>query len=467
MQRFLLKFEIVLFWLLVLLLAFIPLYPKFPLANIRGTFVAIRIEDLLIFFTLSLWSIHMLLSKQTKKFFTDKLNQSFLLFFFIGGISLFSAVFVTSTVSPNLGVFHYLRRIEYMMLLPMAYSLVKTKKRLVAILIILSAVVFLVNIYALGQRHLDWPVISTGNSEFAKGQILKLTPDARVNSTFAGHYDLAVFLVMVLVILSAIFFNVKNLLMKGWIVVLSGLSGLVLVMTAARLSFVAAVFGITLAFVFIGKRLYVVFLALIVISALVYPSQLRDRLFSTVTVNFQGSGQRYISQHEEQVQRSRLNIPTLPINDEKESSKGVRYSDLTPGEPTNTTQLGVYRSFGIRLDQEWPRAIRALMKNPLLGTGYSSVGIATDNDYLRSLAEVGVLGTLALAFILFEIMKRLWKIISSSKGLLKCFAAGVLSLIFAFTLNALFIDVFEASKVASMFWLISGVGLASERIKWD
>src|SRR3990167_10675400 len=48
------------------------------------------------------------------------------------------------------------------------------------------------------------------------------------------------------------------------------------------------------------------------------------------------------------------------------------------------------RSFNIRLKAEWPRAIRAFLKNPVLGTGYSSVGLAVDNDYLRSLAESGI-----------------------------------------------------------------------------
>src|SRR5205814_2283829 len=45
------------------------------------------------------------------------------------------------------------------------------------------------------------------------------------------------------------------------------------------------------------------------------------------------------------------------------------------------------RSTSIRLNVEWPRAVRALTKNPLLGTGYSSITLATDNDYLRALGE--------------------------------------------------------------------------------
>ena len=38
----------VLYILTLFLFAFIPLYPKFPLLNISGTYVAVRLEDLLI-----------------------------------------------------------------------------------------------------------------------------------------------------------------------------------------------------------------------------------------------------------------------------------------------------------------------------------------------------------------------------------------------------------------------------------
>ena len=58
------------------------------------------------------------------------------------------------------------------------------------------------------------------------------------------------------------------------------------------------------------------------------------------------------------------------------------------------------------MNVEWPRAIRALKKNPLLGTGYSSITLATDNDYLRLLGETGVLGFLAFLLIGVRLIKR-------------------------------------------------------------
>ncbi len=189
---------------------------------------------------------------------------------------------------------------------------------------------------------------------------------------------------------------------------------------------------------------------------------------STVTVNLFHQGLRYQGQTEDQRARSKINIPTLAIQTSSKSaststfasSSGKVATDITPGEPINTTQLGVYRSFEIRLNLEWPRAITAFEKNPFLGTGYSSLDIATDNDFLRSLGEVGLLGTLAFILIFVEAGKRVYKNFKSEDKFTKYFSAGIYSIIIAFLINGTFIDVFEASKVASLFWMLIGLNLA-------
>ncbi len=471
MKKLLPVSENVLFYLILFLFAFIPLYPKFPLLNVSGTFVAIRIEDLLIGLTVALWGVYLVLSDRLRVLLKDKLFLAILLFFFVGGVSTFSAIFLTHTVIPHISILHFFRRIEFMMLLPVVASVVKTKKKFILILALLALTVLTVNVYALGQEYLDWPVISTTNSEFSKGLILRLTPGARVNSTFAGHYDLAVFLAMAIVILTALFFAVRKTL-KLPIILLTGLSGLVLIMTAARLSFVAAFAGIISALILAKKRKYILLILIFIAAILIYPSQLRDRLVSTVTINIFQQGQRYEGKTEDQQVRSKLNIPTLAVKTSSVSastssfatSSGQTATDITPGEPIDTTQLGVYRSFQIRYKIEWPRAINALAKNPLLGTGYSSIDIATDNDFLRSLGEIGLLGTFAFILVLVEIAKRIFSSIKEGSKLIRFFSAGVLAMLIAFIVNGLFIDVFEASKVASLFWMILGLNLAVSRL---
>lgn len=475
MQRLSLKFNNLLFWILIFLLAFIPLYPKFPLFRFEETFVAVRIEDLLIGLAITTWLGYLMLTRKISAIIRDKLTLCLLLFFFIGGLSLFSALFLTHTINIKVGLLHYFRRWEFMILLLFASSIIQSKKQIKIALVTLFVVTLLVNIYALGEQYLGWPLVSTTNSEFSKGLILYLTPGARVNSTFAGHYDLAIFLVMSLILATTCFFLVKKFLLKIALIAVSSLSAFVLVLTAARLSFVAAVLGVGAALLLLKKRMLILVLIMLTLAALIYPSQLRDRFISTLTINVFQSGDRY-ENNTDTTGRARLNIPTLPIGiiatKSAESSSSASESaeiasDIAPGEPVDTTQLGVYRSFGIRTNLEWPRAIRAFEKNPLLGTGYSSLGLATDNDFLRSLGEVGFLGTAAFILIFVEIIKRVWRNYQSVDKFTKYFAAGTLAVIFAMFTNSLFIDVFEASKIAEIFWLVLGINLAMNKFSKD
>ncbi len=471
MQKLAGLFQNILFYLSLFIFAFIPLYPKFPLFNVPGTFVAVRFEDLFIGLAVFLWGVYLCISGQIRSFLKDKLYLAILLFFFIGAVSTFSAIFLTHSIIPHIGLLHFFRRIEFILLLPVVASVVRSRRQFILTLITLGVTILIVNGYALGQQFLDWPVISTTNSEFSKGLILRLTPGARVNSTFAGHYDLAVFLAMAITILTALFFAVRKKY-KVPVFLLGILSLAVLIMTAARLSFVAAFVGIIAALIFTNKKKYLLLIFGAIVVILLYPSQLRDRLVSTVTVNLLQQGQRYEGKTDDQKVRSKLNIPTLAVQTSSESastssfasSSGQTATDITPGEPVDTTQLGVYRSFQIRLQIEWPRAVRAFIKNPFLGTGYSSLDIATDNDFLRSLGEVGILGTAAFALILLETGKRLFAAAKSHLKLVRYFSAGVFAMMMAFVVNGLFIDVFEASKVASLFWMVLGLTLAVSKL---
>lgn len=117
-------------------------------------------------------------------------------------------------------------------------------------------------------------------------------------------------------------------------------------------------------------------------------------------------------------------------------------------------------SFTTRFQGEWPNAIAAFKKNILFGSGYSSTSLAVDNNYLRILGEVGLLGFISFFAIFIiagiYIVKVLPEIDSLvARSFILGFAAGVVGLM----LNAIFIDVFEASKIAYLLWLLTGITL--------
>lgn len=468
MQKLYLIFNKLSFWLVLVLIIVIPLYPKFPLLNISGTYVAVRMEDIFILFILFIWFLGHF--KKIKNYLSQTVFQSFILFWAIGVLSLFSAFFITYFVFPHVAILHWLRRVEYMSLFILAATSISNQNQVKLFTKVLFAVTLTVILYGFGQIWLDFPVISTTNKEFSKGLILYLTDNARVNSTFAGHYDLAAYLSLVLVILASTFFcHLKSWLAKFWIVMTGFLGFILLGLTAARVSFVAVLAGLSLVFWMSKKKILVLILFLLAVGLLAVVPDLRHRFVATLTVNIMGGGGAKYNPPVNQVtiftpglsegEKALLNKQSL-ANATNSATKSSIAVDTVPGEPINATELGVYRSFGIRFDVEWPRAMNAFLKNPFLGTGYSSIAIATDNDILRSLGETGILGTLALGLIFFILIKRMLGLIPKKQGFERQFIIGTFCTIVALGINSIFIDVLEASKIAEIFWLVLGVSWA-------
>src|SRR5258708_2794989 len=122
------------FYLLIFLSVFVPLYPKFPLVNVKGTYVAIRLEDFLIAFTFLIWFFFNL--KNLKNILSKPITQAIILFWGIGLLSLAGGLFITYSVTPHLGVLNWLRRIEDMGLFIIAATSIKNIKQLKIFLIV-------------------------------------------------------------------------------------------------------------------------------------------------------------------------------------------------------------------------------------------------------------------------------------------------------------------------------------------
>lgn len=469
------------FFLLLVLTIFIPLYPKFPLFGVTGTYVAIRLEDIIIAVVGLIWLI--LNINKLPWMIKQPIAQAFLLFWGVGLISLLSAIFLTHTVSPSLGVLHLLRRVEYMSLFFIGWLAVKNLQQVKSILLSMMGVTVLVVLYGLGQVYAEFPVISTTNKEFSKGLVLALTPGARPNSTFAGHYDLAAYLSIALVFLGTLFFvygfkqlmsSRKKLLAPLSIAFVALLSFGMLGLTAARASFASTFVGLALSFWLLKKKWLIVGLFILAVVAVAAIPQLRHRLVATITVNLLGGGgTKYVSDPNAvnnftpvaqdssgSAVRQRITDNQKEATMETEATKSGVASDIAEGEPTDYTELTVSRSYNIRTDVEWPRAMRAFTKNPVLGTGYSSITDATDNDYLRSLGETGLMGTLSLGLIFCLLIFSFIKAIKRVNTFERLFLIAVICATINILITAVFIDVLEASKIASLLWIMLGVSWA-------
>ncbi len=425
------------------LLLGIPLYQKFPFIEIPGIYVRIRIEDFLIFFIFLYCLIYFL--PKFRDFLKRPLERSIIIFWMAGLLSLVSAIVLTKTVIPHVGFLHWARRIEYMIPLFFALSLIKSKSKdttdfVVKLLLIAVSAVF---IYGVGQKYFNWPVIITQNEQYSKGIALRFIPGAHLASTFAGHYDLSSYLVLVLPIFVASIFTVSGKISKLSLTIVS-LSGLwVLANTLSRTSVVSYLVAVSLALFFAKKYKQIPVVLLISFIVFSFSSNLFDRYLRIIQVT------------KENINKIMIVIPQEAL---AQSELPTRVSSQSP----TPTPAPVFedRSTSIRLNVEWPRAIRAFKKNPILGTGYSSISLATDNDYLRALGEIGILGTASFFLIFVWLLVKIIKILplpANFTGLELGFVAGVVGAIPGVLANAVFIDVFESSKFAITFWLIIGI----------
>lgn len=233
-----------------ILIVFIPLYPKIPLAElIQGYIVRMRLEDLLVLFALAVWGVQLLRKKIT--FPKNAISYSMLAYLGVGLLSVLSSLYVTESTPMERAhvlklILHWFRRVEYFAVFFITYSAIRSKKDVLLLAKVALLTLVGVVIYGIGQKYFYWPAFSTMNREFSKGVRLYLQPNTRLFSTFGGHYDLAGYLTIMLAFtLPAAWLATKRILKIG-LYSLSIIAYWCLVLTTSRTSFIGYIVGTTI-----------------------------------------------------------------------------------------------------------------------------------------------------------------------------------------------------------------------------
>lgn len=402
----------------------VPLYPKFPFIKLPGVAVSIRLEDFVIGIVLLIVFIAVL--PKLQEVVSRRITKLAILFVLTGLVSVIAGAIITESIVPHVGLLHWARRIEYLSMFFVGLYSIKRKEDLYFYIRVIFVIIPIVFLYGLGQRYLNIPIITTQNEEYSRGVALRWIAGSHLISTFAGHYDLASFLILVFPTFYLLLTSKKDTLkalMPGTsalvvrVVVLSVtlISIWLLMQTASRTSIVSYLGSSCLALLLMNRKKFIPLIVVVSIVFAALSTNLVDRYMNIINVYAQEE------------------TAPPPVED---------------------------RSTSIRLNVEWPRAIRALTKNPISGLGYSSITLATDNDYLRMLGETGTVGFIAfftfLGHVVFQLVKHFPK--PSSEKVEDLFVAGLFSAIPGILLNMVFIDILEASKFAILMWLFLGFG---------
>jgi len=421
----------------------IPLFPKFPLIKMPQTQVSIRLEDFLILAT-SMILLPMVLRKR-KAYLDNRITRIITIFLLVGLVSTLSGILLTRTVILHIGVLHWLRRVEYLVVFFIAYEALKSKKDLGFYIKILLITVLYAFLFGVGQKYFNLPVITTQNPEYAKGIALFFLPGSHLVSTFAGHYDLASYIVLTIPIflgfvvaegrtLKELRITSDHLYTRILFLGVVFFAYWLLINAASRISIVGYLAAVVLVLLFLKKYALVPVVVALSIGLTLFSSNLMDRYMRIINVGLE-----------------RVALVGSVYAQDPKTARPMVFED---------------RSTSIRLNVEWPRAVRAFNKNPLLGTGYSSITLATDNGFLRLLGELGALGVWAFSLLMAAIYMKLFTFWRRAKkrDIYYYYTAGVLAAIPGVMINMVFIDVLEASKFAVMFWALTGLAVKSTEL---
>ena len=300
------------------------------------------------------------------------------------------------------------------------------------------------------------------NEEFSKGQLLQMNIWTRISSTFAGHYDLAAYLSLILIVILGVMLIYKNLFLRIFSLILFLIGFHLLTLTASRISIFAFWGGSILSLFLIRKYLWIIPVSILVILSMVQSVDLNQRLLATLplfkikpTPTFKPIPTTILTPIP--TVSTRPTPSPIPLPTVKPIPTIIRHGPIEEYVPVDA-DVGVARSGEIRFNVEWPRAVAAFRKNPISGSGLGSISLATDNDYLRLLGESGLMGLLTFFFPFLYLLVHSLRLIKTKKPDSSIYLElTFIGVIFSALINAIFIDIFEASKVAYTFWILFAV----------
>jgi O-antigen ligase len=127
-------------------------------------------------------------------------------------------------------------------------------------------------------------------------------------------------------------------------------------------------------------------------------------------------------------------------------------------------RISVEGSAAARIET-WKWVIPRWLKSPLFGYGVTGLGFI-DGQYLRVLAETGILGLLAFLWLLLRLFRSLSRIYATTTDLwLKGLSLGLLSALAALFIEGWGANVFIIVRIMEPFWFMVGMIIAASQIE--
>lgn len=430
------------FYILVFIL--LAIFPKINIIDIPGIHIGIRIEDLIIL-GYTIFIIVKLIKDKNINNYSKTLKNIFLIFMIYFILCLVSTIlgYIKGYISIYMGMFYLFRKLEYFMFIFIGYDFIKkssnietNKNKFIKTINFIVIIHFLICLLQM-----------TGLiGSFDRSQYLSTLIQGRVCSTFNGAYEMTAFLLLLAPIYLYKIFSKKIDIFSS--VIYLFMIGFMILISKSRTSLVIFLFLMLLMGIYYNKKYLKKILLTFTISVslllvMIFGFDLLDKLglsrFTDVDIKEMVEATKYAWENK---------------NFEKYLKTGQWYepsSYYIDGTGNLVMAVECDLSYFVRISH-WCQLLDGFTKSPIFGTGVSISQTAADGNYVRIISESGIFGFLLWGILQIYIIKCLNKnneINANTKfGLITLF------------LGAIFIDVFEASKVMMSFYYILGFALA-------
>lgn len=418
--------------IIIMMVIIILAFPKINIISISGVRNGIRIDDIAI----AIFFVAFLINVIKKNIKLDiKQNKIYILFATYILICIISAIknSIVGNVQIIISLLYVVRKVEYFILIFAGIEFYKTSNNKEKLLKLLNGILLFHVIYSILEYNEIIPDI---------GYLIGRPINDRIYTTFSGPYEFSAFFsIMSCIYIVEIFKNKKY----SYSILLT-ISIIEILISQSRISLIAVFFTIIIAVFYYlkSKKQKVIILFGSIIAIILF----------IVLINFTDI---------EILNRFKIIDINSSINTIKMAWNNTNYEYYLNTQRINYNEdllnSSSDLSFIYRISK-WVTLLKETLNSPILGLGPSIVGEGIDGNYIRIICETGILGLILWSSIIIIILKETIKNKEYTRA----------NYIFFTTINlliiALFIDIFEASKIMCLFWFLIGIFITNkEEIK--
>lgn len=374
--------------------------PQFAVGDVPGRAVVIRADDLFLAVIFFAWIAKMAINKELGLLRTSPVNQPLLAYIAIAVISTLSGVLV-GHARWKTSFFYLFKYLEYFLLYFMVTNNIKSFKQVKNFVFSIILVGVITGFYAWYQHY--------------SGVERASTPFQTEANTLGGY------LLLLMMVVAGFFLNTSHFRMRMTALGILGIFFPAFLYTLSRGSWFGFLPALLALFVLTrkGRGAIIVFLLVAILApAFIFPHYVQKR-FSETFQSHDPASRQY------RVLGKRIYL------DESASARV----------------------------ESWKYAFGMLSKSPVLGSGVGSAIPVVENQYARVLVEVGIVGFLCFAWLLFTVFKGALHVLREfredefANGLATGFLAGFVGLLF----HSLSAETFIIIRIMEPFWFLAAV----------